>query len=128
MSYSESFLITTATRSSPCSLLLIHPNHQQMLLNGHDVNGMDYDRRTALMVAANKSNASIITMLLDAGADPDLKDSTGSTALLDACKAGNEAAIDILTKKTRWSGRWDCNPIFRGGWWLNGNSGWDGVD
>ena len=93
-----------------------------MLLNGHDVNGMDYDRRTALMVAANKSNASIITMLLDAGADADMKDSTGSTALLDACKAGSEAAIDILTRKTRLA------KIGRGwqGWQPRIGMGWIG--
>ena len=123
MSYSESFLITTATRSSPCSLLLIHPNRRQMLLNGHDVNGMDYDRRTALMVAANKSNASIITMLLDAGADADMKDSTGSTALLDACKAGNEAAIGILTRKTRLA--MGLREYGRDG---NSGLGWDGLE
>ena len=103
--------------------LLIRPNHQQMLLNGHDVNGMDYDRRTALMVAANKSNASIITMLLDAGADADMKDSTGSTALLDACKAGNEAAIGILTRKTRLA--MGLREYGRDG---NSGLGWDGLE
>ena len=41
-------------------------------------------------------------MLLDAGADPDMRDSAGSTALLDACKCGNEPAIDLLCRRTRW--------------------------
>ena len=94
-----------------------------MLINGHDVNGMDYDHRTALMVAANKSNASIITMLLDAGADADMKDSTGSTALLDACKAGNEAAIGILTRKTRLA--MGLREYGRDG---NSGLGWDGLE
>ena len=51
-----------AEQGFACSLHLAvlspHPPHPplllQMLLNGHNVNGMDYDNRTALMVAACK--------------------------------------------------------------------------
>jgi hypothetical protein len=35
----------------------------QMLLNGHNVNGADYDNRTALMVAANKSTNHILMVI-----------------------------------------------------------------
>ena len=45
----------------------------QMLLNGHGVNGVDYDDRSALMVAACKGHVEIIEMLLEAGADPNMK-------------------------------------------------------
>ena len=69
--------------------------------HGHNVNAVDYDGRSALMVAANKSLPHILTLLLDAGADPELVDSAGSTALMDACKSGNDAAIDVLRSRTR---------------------------
>ena len=56
------------------------PNHAcetkrlpQMLLSGHNVNGVDYANRSALMVAACKSHVEILKMLLEAGADPDIK-------------------------------------------------------
>jgi glutaminase len=41
----------------------------------------DYDKRTALMVAAHEGHDSGIHLLLDEGADPNAQDTFGSTAL-----------------------------------------------
>ncbi|GAX77319.1 hypothetical protein CEUSTIGMA_g4765.t1 [Chlamydomonas eustigma] len=78
-------------------------NVQEMLASGHDVNAIDYDGRTALMIAVNKvrDDPNMVQLLLEAGADTDIKDHAGSTALLDACKCGNDSAIEALCTSLR---------------------------
>lgn len=49
--------------------------------SGLNVNQSDGRNRTALRVAATKNYAQIVTALLDAGADPSLKDQNGKDAL-----------------------------------------------
>ena len=46
---------------------------QQLIKSGANVNQQDSDGRTAFMLAANKQSAEVIKILIDAGADIDLK-------------------------------------------------------
>ena len=43
------------------------------------------------------NHESIVHDLLDAGADPDLQDASGKTALMAAAAAGKTHIVDILT-------------------------------
>jgi RNA polymerase primary sigma factor len=51
------------------------------LRSGHDVNSRDDKGQTPLIIAAAKGHAKICSILLEAGANPDLKNSDGFTAL-----------------------------------------------
>jgi len=57
------------------------------------------DGHTALMLASKYCDTKIVKMLLDAGADPNLRDVRGNTALMLAsenyCKS-NEEIVKIL--------------------------------
>lgn len=46
---------------------------QQLLKNGSDPNELDSDARTALHIAASNGNEHCINVLLDFGADPNIK-------------------------------------------------------
>lgn len=65
-------------------------------LDGRDQNG-----QTALMIAASKNHVEVCGLLLQAGADPDLQDKDGLTALDLAIKAGATAARETLLEFTR---------------------------
>ena len=45
---------------------------------------IDDDDNTALILAAMNENAKVVKMLLDAGADPNILDNEGKTALMVA--------------------------------------------
>jgi ankyrin repeat protein len=51
---------------------------------GVDVNGADYDHRTALHVAAAEGHGDVVTYLLAHGTDMNAKDRWGKTPLMDA--------------------------------------------
>jgi len=53
-----------------------------------DVNSADFDRRTALHVAATEGNFKVVQWLVSQGASLSLKDRWGNTAVDDAKKAG----------------------------------------
>jgi ankyrin repeat protein len=61
-----------------------------------DVNGRDEDRRTPLMHAAENGYADVARELLDAGADPSLKDRSGYSALDWATQYGERAVVKLL--------------------------------
>ena len=66
----------------------------QMLQQGCDVNCADYDQRTGLMLAAGKGHNTAVQKLVDAGAHVNMQDKLGSSALLEAVKAGHDATIE----------------------------------
>ena len=43
-------------------------------------------------------DAECCQVLLDAGADPSMRDNFNKTALFDACKAGQDGIIELLRK------------------------------
>ena len=56
------------------------------LRNGQDVNSRDDKGQTPLIIAATRGHAKVCSILLDAGANPTLKDFSGLTALDAAIK------------------------------------------
>ncbi|KAF5828597.1 ankyrin repeat-containing domain protein [Dunaliella salina] len=59
---------------------------------------MDYDRRTALMVAAHENHAPVVKYLLDVGAPPNDQDAFGITAMYEAVRMGHSDVIEVLQK------------------------------
>ena len=67
-----------------------------LLKIGANVNGLDSKGRTPLEVATGCGNVTMISYLLDHGADTEIKTSFGSfTVLIIACLDGN---IEVMTK------------------------------
>ena len=68
-----------------------------LLSNGAEVNVQSRKRRvTALMIAAVADNVGLMSLLLEHGADPNLMDIFGRTAMFLAEKKGNSAAVEML--------------------------------
>lgn len=63
----------------------------------------DESSNTPLMIAAIQNNAKIVDVLLNAGANADIGNFSGATALMLACKGGHSASVTILLKKARGS-------------------------
>lgn len=100
---SYSFLHKHMSVVYPAFFLRPHPSHhrqllprqhQQMLQQGTDVNCTDYDMRTGLMLAASQGRNDAVQRLLDAGASVNAQDRLGSSALLEAVKAGHDSTIE----------------------------------
>ena len=71
-----------------------------LLDKGAEVNTQSKKRGiNALMLAAVAGNEELVRMLLDHGADADLKDIFGRTAKILAEKKGNSAVVDLLTDR-----------------------------
>ncbi|MFH4975166.1 hypothetical protein AB6A40_001875 [Gnathostoma spinigerum] len=66
---------------------------------GADVNASDYDGRTALHIAANSENETMIAYLLEHGADPRLTDRCGETPLIQSERRNDIKAVDLMRKK-----------------------------
>jgi ankyrin repeat protein len=63
------------------------------------VDAVNAKGETALMAASQTSqDGELVQLLLDAGADPNLKNKNGGNALMIACGAGNEATVKKLLK------------------------------
>lgn len=101
----------------------MHPLFRMALLNGHEptvakhiAGGSACDRdergRSALMLAASRGHVRICEMLLEAGADPHIRDNDGNSASaiasakgwaevvarLDGCQANNlDDALDVIS-------------------------------
>lgn len=67
-----------------------------LLDKGADVNAVNVWGRTPLMLAAFWGTPSLIKLLLNSGADPDLRDQDGLTALETAQKKGKYANIEVV--------------------------------
>jgi len=63
--------------------------------------------RTVLMYAAMYGLGNVVQQLLDAGSNPGLGDTDGSTALLLACSKGHTIAADLLLSPTAVAGALD---------------------
>lgn len=83
------------------SYALIRDNKQivsALIKKGSDVNVRSENFKTPLMIAASDLSATVSTikLLLDAGANLDLKDKWGKTALIYAIENENEALVELL--------------------------------
>ncbi|CAD7703014.1 unnamed protein product [Ostreobium quekettii] len=64
--------------------------------SGADVNEVDFDNDTPLIIAADRGLVEIAVALLDAGADPDAKGPIGATALHLAAYFGHADVVEVL--------------------------------
>lgn len=79
-----------------------HENLVKLLLQSPrvEINAQDQFGRTALMVAVMSSNENIVKILLDAGADPNLKNYEGKTAL-DLANVAFRPTLEKLISESR---------------------------
>eukprot|EP00733_Pompholyxophrys_punicea_P001353 Pompholyxophrys_punicea_v1_NODE_640_length_1540_cov_18.216835.p1 type:complete len:209 gc:universal NODE_640_length_1540_cov_18.216835:373-999(+) len=61
-----------------------------------DIDTGDYDKRTALHVAAGEGHYDIVKYLVERGASVNVKDRTGGTPLSDSIRAGHERVSKYL--------------------------------
>ena len=69
---------------------------QEALKNGFDVNHLDANKRTPLMMAAFNGHATVCKALLAAGANVNLQDQTGTSALMFAASGPSIDTIKLL--------------------------------
>ncbi len=67
--------------------------------DGHTLDSLDDDGRTALMYAAEKGYPDVVSLLLRRGADRAIRDHAGKTALDHAIESGADSAIVELLRK-----------------------------
>ena len=60
---------------------------------------MDYDSRTGLMLAAVKGHLEVTQILLAWGANPELRDNFGNTAVSEARNFGRSDLLQALERK-----------------------------
>jgi ankyrin repeat protein len=65
---------------------------------GIDVNAVDPNGNSALVIAANKNNADVVRFLMENGANPDVKGSKGLIPLDDAASLGNLESVKELIR------------------------------
>jgi serine/threonine protein kinase/ankyrin repeat protein len=81
---------------------------QQLNLDGNriiDVNKGDYDKRTALHLAAGEGRAEILRVLCEAGADVNVEDRWNRRPLDDAHDGGHEECMRILEESGALRGK-----------------------
>ncbi len=69
---------------------------QKALGAGVDVNSVDEERRTPLMLAAFNGHTPVVELLLKAGALPNERDAAGRTPLMFAATGDNAATVAVL--------------------------------
>lgn len=70
-----------------------------LLANGADVNGTTGGGQTALILAVIFGHTNLVKLLVNAGADPQLRDNLGLNAIEWAKRRGSREALEILTDK-----------------------------
>ena len=73
----------------------------RVLLDGKaDVNAEDDQNRSAILLLTSRQDADpeALTVLIEAGANPNAIDASLMTPLMEACKQKNAAAVDVLLK------------------------------
>lgn len=73
------------------------------------INEGDYDRRTALHLAAGEGYAGIVRILLEAGANPNAEDRWGGRPLDDAVRHDKTECVEVLTQYGAEAG----NSVYR---------------
>ena len=68
-----------------------------LLSSGCGVNAADYDKRTALHLAASEGNSHIVKALLEAGANVFALDRWGSRPVIDAVREGHHQVAKLLS-------------------------------
>jgi hypothetical protein len=63
--------------------------------NGGEANAFDGDR-SILMIASSKGHTTLVELLLDRGANINVQNAKGDTALMCACQAGGANILDIV--------------------------------
>eukprot|EP00983_Pelagomonas_calceolata_P088533 1157217-Pelagomonas_calceolata.AAC.6 len=67
------------------------------IAKGRNINTMmDYDGRTALMLAARENQEEVVDLLLRGGADSSHVDNFGFTALYEAARMGHDDVVQLL--------------------------------
>jgi glutaminase len=69
---------------------------QKLAARGVDLDGADYDGRTALHLAASEGHAHVVAYLIAQGVNPSPVDRWGGTPLIDARRNNHEAVITLL--------------------------------
>ncbi|GAB5032884.1 potassium channel skor-like [Nannochloropsis oceanica] len=69
---------------------------QRLLRSGIDVNGRDCNERTALMVASSAGNFELVKWLVSLGAEVNLQDKFGGSALSDAMHQNTPVHMEIM--------------------------------
>ena len=69
---------------------------QLLLVTGCQVDGVDGEQRSPVMLAAGAGRTESVELLLSRGADTELSDSAGTTALYHAAAAGQTGAVQAL--------------------------------
>jgi len=74
---------------------------QEKTLNPEQINEQDPDGNTKLHVACKKAYVEEVTQLLDKNADPDIKNTSGQTALHIASRTDHVKIIEMLCKHSK---------------------------
>ena len=82
--------------------------------SGVDVNLGDYDRRTAMHLAASENQLEIVKFLLAAGVDANPIDRWGGRPLDDALRQGHQRVVDLLKQHGGKGGKRDRRPSIFG--------------
>jgi ankyrin repeat protein len=69
----------------------------RLIRAGADINAMDTEGRTALILAAAHGHQTTVRLLLDAGADTNVVDNSGRTPLMWAALSGYVDIVQALT-------------------------------
>ena len=69
---------------------------KRLLVAKIHVNASDYDKRTAVHIAASEGNVAALKLLVEAGADLSLEDRWGNTAKSEAEKAKSARVLAYL--------------------------------
>ncbi|MGC8660477.1 MAG: ankyrin repeat domain-containing protein [Desulfomonilaceae bacterium] len=78
---------------------------ESLLNDGANINAVDSERRTSLMLAATNGHKMVVLILLKRGADASVKDNDGETAFDLAIKHKHESIAHILRPATNHSNR-----------------------
>lgn len=70
---------------------------ENLRLLGWNVNGQDYDGRTALNIAASEGHLDIVKYLVSKGADLSIKDARGNDPLSDAIRENRTSTIEYIS-------------------------------
>jgi len=84
-----------------------HGAIHRLIVRGFDQDASDYDKRTALHLAAAEGTVKVIQYLLDNGAEVNPIDRWSGTPLDDAIRHGHSEAVKILKQKGGIGGKAD---------------------